>query len=195
MYRLATVAAAAILAAGVMAQPGLSEDGSEAVEWIQATCTVEQGEEASDAGALYVRGEKHHDTILMDLGEGYVPVGTNLISMDYDVSLETGDGQGGGTFLADLPGLDSSFSGHFNGPIRAGMLTARAVGDGSGAMAGARLEGSIVQFSPTEEQLTWMCGGEAVHKAVKVSAQIRPAADGRVRTDRVRDRDRSTRRE
>jgi hypothetical protein len=176
MSRRATAGVAAMLAIGVMAMPGLSADGEEAVEWVQATCTVEPGDESSDAGMLFVHGEKHHDTIYMDLGSGYVPVGTNLISMDYDLSLETGDGQGGGTFLAELPGLDSSFSGHFNGDIRAGMLTARAVGDGSGAMAGAKLEGRIVQFSPTGEQLAWMCGGEDVNKAVKVTARILPAA-------------------
>lgn len=171
-----------MLVVGVMAAPSVSADLEsadpvETVEWVQATCIVEHGDEVSDAGALFVQGEQHHDVVYMDLGSGYVPVGTNLISMDYDVSLETGDGQGGGTFLAELPGLDASFSGHFNGLIRAGMLSARAVGDGSGAMAGAKLEGRIEQFSPTAEQLAWMCDGGEVHKAVKVTAQILPPAD------------------
>jgi hypothetical protein len=149
-------------------------DSRVAVEWIQSTCRVEPGEQHTTNGALHMRGETHYDTIWMDLGEGYVAVGSNLIVIDYDLSLNTLNGRGGGTFAADMPGLGSSFAGHFNGGIKGGMLTAQAVGEGSGAMAGAKMTARIVQFQPTAEQLTWLCNGGEVTKAVTVSALIRP---------------------
>lgn len=175
--RYVTVAAAAALTVGVLAAPSLSSDRGQETEWIQATCEIEEGEPSESEGALHVRGETHHDVIYMDLGDGagFQPVGSNTIVMDYDVSLKTGNGQSGGTFAADLPALGASFSGHFNGQIRAGMLTARAVGEGSGAMAGAKMKARIVQFVPSEAQLEWMCEGGEVAKAVTVFAHIRTA--------------------
>ena len=174
MMRFTAVTAAVALLVGVLAAPSLSSDRGDEVEWIQATCKIEEGEESTRGGSQHVRGEKHHDTIYMNMGEGYVRVGSNLIVMDYDVGA-SGNGRGGGTFAADLPALSAAFSGHFNGRIEAGMLTARAVGDGSGAMEGAKMKARIVQFVPSEEQLVWMCEGDEVAKAVSVSANIRPA--------------------
>jgi hypothetical protein len=161
------------MAMGVVAPA--SADSRIAVEWIQATCAVEDGVPHASGGALHMRGETHHDVIYMDPGEGYVPVGSNLIVFNYDISLKTLNGRGGGTFLAALPAYESSFEGRFNGGIKNGMLRARAVGTGrGGAFDGARMTATITQFQPTGEHLEWMCGGADVVKAVAVSALIRP---------------------
>ncbi len=172
MMRLTVAAVAAAMVVGVVAPA--SADGRVPVEWIQATCGIVGGDERMSGGALHVRGEAHDDVIWMNLGAGYVMVGTNEIGFDYDVGLKTLNGRGGGTFLADLPGLGSSFTGHFNGGIKGGMLTAQAVGDGSGAMEGAKMKARIVQFQPSDEELGWLCDGGTVFKAVAVSALIRP---------------------
>lgn len=171
--RLAIAAVAAVMAVGVFAPA--SADSRVAVDWIQATCLVDEGVSQASGGALHMRGETHHDVIYMNLGEGYVPVGTNLIGFNYDISLKTGNGRGGGTFLAALPAFESSFEGRFNGGINGGMLTARAVGLGrGGAFDGARMTATILQFQPTDEQREWMCGDVNPDKAVAVSALIRP---------------------
>lgn len=173
MLRLTIAAVAAVMAMGVLAPA--SADSRVEVPWIQATCAVDPGVPHSSGGALHMRGETHHDVIYMDLGEGYVAVGTNLISFNYDISLKTLNGRGGGTFLAVLPAYDTSFEGRFNGAIKNGMLTARAVGTGhGGAFDGARMTATITQFQPSEEQREWMCNGADVVKAVAVSALIRP---------------------
>lgn len=172
MTRLTVMAVALLVMLGVVA-PASATDSRIAVDWIQATCQVDPGEQSINDGAMHVRGEMHYDTIWMDVEPfGYVPVGTNLITFDYDVSLKTLNGRGGGTFFASLPG--SSFSGHFNGGIKGGMLTAQAVGDGSGLFDGAKMTALIVQFQPDDDQLEWLCDGGEVTKAVTVSALIRP---------------------
>jgi hypothetical protein len=170
--RLTVVALAAVMVVGVVAPAAADE--RVAVEWIQATCRVDPGDTTASGGALHVRGEGHHDVIWMDLGSGYMAVGTNTISFNYDVSLATLNGRGGGTFLANMPALGSTFAGHFNGGIKGGLLTAQAVGDGGGAMAGAKMTARIVQFQPSSAQLGWLCDGGDVTKAVAVSALIRP---------------------
>jgi hypothetical protein len=167
-----TIALVAVMTVAGVAAPASADEGIP-VEWIQATCGVDPGDEWASRGAAHVRNEVHHDVIWKDVGEGQLaPVGTNEIRINYDISLKTFNGRGGGTFLAQLP--DFAFAGHFNGSIRSGLLTARAIGDGSGAMAGAKLEALIVQFQPTEDQLSWLCDGGTVYKAVSVSAVIKP---------------------
>ncbi|MBT8166086.1 MAG: hypothetical protein HKO63_03105 [Acidimicrobiia bacterium] len=173
MLRLTIAVVAAVMAVGVVAPA--SADSRIAVEWIQATCSVDAVVPHQSGGALHMRGETHHDVIYMDLGEGHVPVGTNLIVFNYDISLKTLNGRGGGTFLAALPAYETSFEGRFNGGIKNGMLTARAIGAGhGGAFDGARMTATITQFQPTLEQLGWMCDGADVVKTVAVSALIRP---------------------
>lgn len=169
MRRAIVMVMAAVLALA-MATPA-SASGAEHTEasWLQATCAVEGVEPAFTDGSMHVRGEVHHDVIYMDGGEGYQAVGENTIVFDYDVSLTTLNGRGGGSFEVELYGLPApAFVGHFNGSIEAGLLTARANGKGGGAFAGDLLSASIRQIEP----FAWMCDGGTVYKAVAVTATI-----------------------
>lgn len=138
--------------------------------WLQATCDKSGGEATATGGSVHVRGELHGDVIYMDFGDGYVAVGQNTILFDYDVSLKTMNGRGGGQFDVALGflGVPAGFSGHFNGHIGPDGLRARAVGEGSGFFEGDRMTATIQQVPPE----SWMCGGETVYKAVAVTATI-----------------------
>ena len=173
--RKAIVMAMVALLALTLAAPAASAKAEHMpASWLQATCAVSGGELALSGGSIHVRNELHSDVIYMNFGEGYVAVGENAILFDYDVSLNTMNGRGGGQFdvaLGFLP-APAGFSGHFNGHIGPDGLRARAVGQGSGVFDGDWLKATIEQFQPTSEQLEWMCGGEMVYKAVAVTATI-----------------------
>ena len=175
--RKAIVMAMVAVLALTLAAPAVSAKAEHMpASWLQATCTIDPVPPTYAGGSMHVRGETHYDEIYMNFGFGYVQVGENTIVFDYDLSLATFNGRGGGTFEVSVdlnPYVPFAWtgSGHFNGQIKAGMLRARAVGHGTGDSEGDLLAATIRQIDP-EDFEDFMCEGGEVVKAVAVSGRI-----------------------
>lgn len=138
----------------------------------------------TDGGVnLHIRRQVTQQTVLPADPTAWTPIGNNEVVENLNVNTATGAGRAWGragfVVFAGVPGFGEGggWKTSWNGRITGGMLSAELRGRGRGSMRGTRIKGRIEQFVPTAEQLTWMCDGAPVLKAVTVTGRVLSPGD------------------
>ena len=126
-----------------MAAPALATAAKTEVTGVETICDVVPGDSWVSDGILHARGDifttiVQSDDVLLD--------GVNTVVFNANINLATGDGTGHGTFSLALNAVNGTWEGSFTLKFSGGLFTGRAVGHGTGDLAGQQFKVQLSQF-------------------------------------------------
>jgi hypothetical protein len=117
---------------------------------IATTCDVKPGSEApGDKGTLHVKGQAFTD--IVESSDARI-AGVNTPTLDIVIDPASGKGELSGSFVWKPKAGDGTWEGMMEGQIREGLVTARGVACGSGALEGLSLRVDFQQVRESQGQ-------------------------------------------